>query len=216
MRFYKFLFAFCVSWFVFLCLLHYFSLRPPWLDEKFVLDSIENLSFRAIFGPLRHSQVFPRLYLILIKFLSERFSYNVLSLRFLPLLSMLFAFFIWAKVYKSAFSSRWEYLLALFSFSSSYHLSYYAAELKQYSMDVLVVGIFCLYIIYQRRYIEEKPTILFGIVTFLLPLALLFSYISFFLFWIVLYNFLFIARKDSRVSAATGGALPISGSPRRA
>ena len=42
-----------------LCLLHYFSQRPLWLDEGFVLNNLQGLSFLEIFGPLRNAQGFP-------------------------------------------------------------------------------------------------------------------------------------------------------------
>jgi len=198
-RIYRLLFIACALWFIFLCLLHYFSLRPLWLDENFIFENIKSLRFEQLPGPLKNSQAFPRVYLICIKCFSQIFNYTVLSLRFFPLIIMLSAFFVWVKIYKNEFSNKWHSLLAIFSFASSYYLSYYASELKQYSMDVLVVGFFCLYLIYQRQLVDKKPSRFFIITTFLLPFTLLFSYSSFFVFWIVIYNFLFIIKKNYRL-----------------
>ncbi|MBL7196763.1 MAG: hypothetical protein ISS47_01540 [Candidatus Omnitrophica bacterium] len=191
----------CIVWFIFLCLAHYFSLRPLWLDENFIFENIKNLQFGQLLGPLKDSQAFPRAYLICIKCFSQIFNYRVLSLRFFPLIIMLSAFFVWSKIYARTFANKWHSLLAIFSFASSYYLSYYASELKQYSMDVLVVGFFCLYLIYQRQQVDKKPSRFFIITTFLLSLTLLFSYSSFFVFWIVIYNFLFIVKKNPKFLA---------------
>lgn len=213
-KIYKISFVSCVAWFLSLCFLHYFSLRPLWCDEQCVFENIENYSFLQIFSQLRQYQVFPRVYLFIIKFLSQIFNYHLLSLRFFSLTSMLSAFFIWAKVYKKAFSCKWHYLLALFSFGGSYYLSYYAAELKQYSMDVLVMGIFCLYLFYQKQLFNKAPSKLFFVATLLLPVSFCFSYASFFVFWIVIYNYIFIVRRNFKilpllVSYSTGCLLVI-------
>ncbi|MBM3255751.1 MAG: hypothetical protein FJZ08_05565 [Candidatus Omnitrophica bacterium] len=90
---------------------------------------------------------------------------------------MFLAFWAWLKAYKNN-------LLAVFSFSVSYWLVYYAAELKPYSMDLLVVGIFCLLLGYKRGLI------------FFLPLLLFFSYAAIFVFWIPAYNLFMLWRKD--------------------
>ncbi len=199
MKIYKFLVVACISWFIFLCLLHYFSQRPLWLDENFILENIKSLNLGETLGPLKNCQAFPRIYLIVIKYLSQKFNYNTLSLRFFALISMLSAFFIWAKIYKRELPYKWHSLLALFSFASSYYLSYYASELKHYSMDVLVIGIFCLYLAYQKQYLDKRLSKFFIITTLLLPFTIFFSYSSFFIFWIVIYNFLFIVKKNPKV-----------------
>jgi hypothetical protein len=112
---------------------------------------------------------------------------------------MLLAFFVWARIYSKEFSHKWHFLLALFSFASSYRLVYYAAELKQFSLDVLVMGIFCLYLVYQKKTMEKRLTGDFVILTLFLPLTIALSYAGLFIFWIVIYNFLFSTKKDSRI-----------------
>lgn len=112
---------------------------------------------------------------------------------------MLLSLFVWAKIYKERFSLGWTFFLVLFSFCSSYRLVYYAVELKQYSMDVLAVGIFCLYLNYQQRFEYKKPVIDFIIITILLPFLIFLSYSTLFVFWIVIYNFLFIVRKNKNM-----------------
>ena len=196
--------------FIFLCLLHYFSLRPLWLDENFILINLKALNLTAIFGPLEHNQAFPRVYLALIKVFSRRFDYNLLALRFFPLLAGLAGFFIWLKLYQKVFSGVKNQLLAIFSFCGSYYLSYYACELKPYSMDLMVVGLFCLYFYWQRRIILTKISKVFIFLTLLLPLCLFFSYAAFFVFWIVAYNFIFAFRRDYKLLHLAAAYLGVS------
>jgi len=198
-RKYRTLLISCILWFVFLCVFHYLSARPLWLDESYIFENIKTSSSAQLLGPLKNSQAFPRIYLIIIKNFSRMFDYSVFALRFIPLLCMLSAFFIWIKIYKKGFPNKWYFLLALFPFVSSYSLSYYASELKPYSLDVLAIGVFCLYLINQERMAKEGPSKIFAIVTLLLPLTLLLSYGSFFLFWVVIYNFLYIVRNNRKV-----------------
>ena len=58
----------CLILFLFLCFLHFFSQRPLWLDERFILKNMQELSYPQVFGPLKYSQAFPRLHLLIIKF----------------------------------------------------------------------------------------------------------------------------------------------------
>jgi len=207
---YKILAFVCIILFIFLCFFHYFSQRPLWEDERYILNNIRNLSFRQLFGPLQQSQAFPRVYLAGIKLFSKVFNHNVLSLRFFPFLSGLGAFFIWRKVYQESFNSRWLSLLALFSLSSSYYFSYYAAELKQYSLDLLVVGLFCLYLTYQRKAISLELKKTFVVTTLLLPFTLFISYAGFLVFWMVIYNFLLSLRENRKIVYLMLGYIVIS------
>lgn len=200
MKIYKFLFISCILWFIFLCLLHYFSLRPLWLDENLVFKNLQELSSLEILGPLKYTQVFPRVYLTIINFVAHEFNYNLLALRFLPLLCMLLAFFVWLRVYQKMLLGKWQALLAIFSFASSYRIIYYASELKPYSMDVLVAGLFCWYLICQKQLCNKAPSKPFIMATLLLPLTLVFSYSTFFLFWLVIYNFIFMIKKNYKIA----------------
>jgi len=200
MKAYKILFISCILWFVFLCLLHYFSLRPLWLDEELVFKNLKELSSLKLLGPLGYTQMFPRLYLIIINFFARGFDYNLLALRLPSLLSMLLAFFVWLRVFQKILPGKWQVLLAIFSFASSYRIIYYAAELKPYSMDLLVAGVFCWYLIYQKQLATEAPSKLFSAITFLLPFTLALSYSSFFFFWMVIYNFIFVAKKNHKAA----------------
>lgn len=193
----KFLITACGLGFIFFCLLHYFSQRPLWLDENFILDNIKS---NHIFGPLEHTQAFPRFYLFLIKSFSSLFNYHILSLRFFSLGAMLGAFFVWAKIYRDEFLLSKNFLVAMFSFPSSFYITYYAAELKPYSMDVLVMGLCCFYLSHQKKYLEKKTlSKSFVATTLLLPFTILFSYSSLFVFWLVIYNFLFFLKEKKNI-----------------
>ena len=198
MKLSRYIFVSCAVIFIGLCFLHYFSSRPLWLDEDFILKNIQTLDYQKLKGPLQHSQAFPRTYLIAIKAVANNFDYSPLSLRFFPLLAMIIAFFIWGKLYKNNHSFKWLFFLSIFAFSASYYMSYYSAELKPYSMDVLVTGLFSLYIFSQKHILQERPTLKFIIATVFLPLAILFSYASIFLFWVVIYNYLYIVKANRK------------------
>ena len=186
----------CGSIFVSLCLLHYFSQRPLWNDEQAVFASIPALSYHDLFGPLLGGQVFPRAQLVLIKWLGSFFNDHLLALRFFSLLFMLSAFLVWTKIYiRSWGDARWS-LLAVFSFVCAYQMSYYAAELKPYAFDVLAVGIFFLYFLYQQNFSSKSPTRDLFILSAFVPALVFFSYGAVFVFWIAGFNFILLARKN--------------------
>ena len=189
----------CSGAFLFLCLLHFFSQRPLWLDEVSILKNIQELNYQQLFGPLNYAQAFPRVYLVVIKLVSGFFNYHVLALRIFPLISMLLGYAIWRKIYKEVFGSTGFFLLALFSMTGGYYFSYYAGEFKPYAMDVLVVGIFSWFLMRQKAWVEENRFARCYAVAVGLPFTLFFSYAAFLVFWMVGYNFLFLLRKRKDV-----------------
>ena len=187
-------------WFLFLCLLHYFSNRPLWLDENFILENIHQLKIPQLFGILKNSQIFPRFYLVLVKLFSQCFSYNALSLRFLPLVFMLLGFTVWISIYKFESKTNFFLFLLVFSFAGSHFTTYYAAEVKQYSCDLFSAGIYTLFIYYQRKYIaKEIPVKYLWFFNLFSPLLILFSYISFLMAWMVAYNYLFFIKVNREI-----------------
>lgn len=192
----KYLIGACVFLYVFFAFLHYFSQRPLWLDEQFVFASVESYNYGQIFGPLKTQQAFPRVYLALVKALSMPFDYHLLALRFLSLVFMLAAFFVWLKLYKQNTKNTWQLALLLLSFACSYRLTYYGAELKHYSMDVLTVALFSWYLGRQQKLVHEKPRRLdYGCVV-CLPLLLFFSYSGLFVFWMVVWNLVLMVKRN--------------------
>ena len=194
--------ALIAGWFLFLCLLHYFSKRPLWLDERLLFENIRDFSVAQLFGPLKNTQVFPRAYLALIKLISQPFSYNALALRLLPLVFMLAGFFVWLKIYRLSAKAALFLVILLFSFASSHFTTYYAAEFKQYSCDLFATGVFVLFIIYQGKFADGDNLLrklwFFSIIS---PFLLFFSYISALLMWIVAYNYFLLLRKGRKLAA---------------
>ena len=179
-----------IAWYVILALSHYFNQRALWNDEECVFQSIHNFSSHELFSKsLAALQVFPRVYLYLIQSFSKNFDFQLLSLRFFPFLFMMLGFFAWLKIASLYFKNKWEYFLFAFSWAGSITLIYYAAELKQYSMDVLAAALLILFIHYQRNF-DERPSGMksYYCLLFLLPFLLLFSYPVLFFLSIPLVN----------------------------
>ncbi len=185
-----------ILWFLSLCLLNYFAQKPR-MDEGEILRNIKELTIPGLFGELKDNQVFPRAYLALISLFSSRFSYSILSLRFFPLLFMVAGFFLWRYLYKQESRTNLIYFLLMFSFASSVFIIDYAAYLKQYSCDLFVIAVFTLFINYQKKYLNGevsiKPLWFFSIFT---PFLIAFSQMSFLIFWIIIYNYLFLFKID--------------------
>ena len=186
--------------FIFLNLLHYFSLRPLWLDEQYVFASVHDYNYLQIFGPLKTQQAFPRVYLVIVKFLSQAFDYHLLALRFFSLVSMLAAFFVWIRLYQRHIKEDWVEFFSILAFVCSFRLSYYAAELKPYSMDVLVAGLFCGFFYYQEKFKDKSPSLQLYCLSGLLPFLIFFSYAGLFIFWIAIVNFLILTIQNRRLT----------------
>jgi len=185
-------------WFIFLCLLHYFSQRSLWLDEQLLFGNIRDFNFNQLFGPLKDTQVFPRVYLMIVKAMFELFSCNLLALRFLPLVFMLAGFFVWLKIYKLNAKTYFFLILLVFTFASSHFTTYYASELKQYSCDLFVAAVFVLFIYYQSKIDEAGNSLKYiWIFSFICPFLVFFSYISLLFLWIPIYNYA-LALKNNR------------------
>ncbi len=180
---------FFMGMFVLLCGAHLFSQRPLWLDEQFVFASLTTYSYEQIFGPLKTQQAFPRLYLSVIKFISEPFQYHLVAVRLLSFIAMLTAFACWMKVYRRLIAHPLMLLIAVLSFVCSYRMVYYSAELKHYSMDVLSVVLYLVFFMLPTQaHKKSSPWFVLGSVC--LPFTLFFSYSALFVFWILPLNFL--------------------------
>ncbi|MDD5634641.1 MAG: hypothetical protein PHW46_05130 [Candidatus Omnitrophica bacterium] len=185
------------GFYFFLCFLHYASGRPLWLDENFIYTSLKTLSPLQLFGPLG-SQAFPRVYLIAVKLVSQVSNYDVFSLRFFSLIAMIGAFFLWTYIYRKEENKGMGYFLFVLTWCGSKFMSYYAAELKQYSGEVLVAGVFALFILRQRDYLGDSKRPAPGAwLYFLMPFLVLLSYTAYFFLLIPLYN-LFVQRTKEK------------------
>ncbi len=179
---------FClVGWYALLSFTHYMNQRALWNDEQCVLNSIQQFSNHDIFNrQLLNVQVFPRGYLFLIKNVAQICDDSRLGLRLLPFISMMAAFILWLKIARSQAATFGVYLTFVLSWSASITLIYYAAELKQYSMDVLTAAIFLLFLYHQPQW-QRRPGAGYGLLLLILPFLGLLSYPAFlfliFPFW---------------------------------
>jgi len=166
-----------IVWYLLLCLIQYVYQRPLWNDEHWVFFNLTSFNAREIFSrEFFSAQTFPRVYFFLIQNFSRIFDFNLLSLRFFPFLSMLVAFFVWLKVARYGLKDQWSYLIFVLSWSASAVLIYYASELKQYSMDVLVAAAWLLFLCNQRRIEESRSITSYTLILILLPFLVFFSY----------------------------------------
>ncbi|MDP8212472.1 MAG: hypothetical protein P9X22_04155 [Candidatus Zapsychrus exili] len=178
-----------------LCFTHYFNQRPLWNDEACIFDNVKSLSTKEVFSvPLKSFQVFPRAYLFVIQKVSSPFGYHLLSLRFLSFVFMLLAFFAWQKIAKNEIKDIRERFIFTLSWAASGLLIYYSAELKQYSLDVLVAAVYLLFLYNQDNIKHDK--IRYVACLILLPFLGLFSYPSFMFMMIPLYNLVLDSKKD--------------------
>ncbi len=176
MKYSRLVILFLAGWYVLLVGVHYLNQRPLWNDEQCIFININRYSPLALFSkPLLSLQVFPRFYLFLIQQFSRNFHFYLLALRFLPFVCMLTAFGVWMQIASREFKGKQFYwALYILCWAASLKLIYHAAELKQYSMDVLASGV-CLWCLLQG----------FSRWWYLLPFFCFVSYPS--VFWIPLF-----------------------------
>lgn len=169
------------AWYIILIGVHFFNQRPLWNDEECVLRNITQLSPRDLFSrTLLSDQAFPRSYLCIIQQFSQHWDYSRLSLRLFPFLAMLCAFMVWLRIGFLSWTLPVDRLNFILCWTASVPLIYYAAELKQYSMDVLAASVL-VYLLMKisTRHLSASWLCLF-------PLFGLFSYVSLFLAFVPL------------------------------
>jgi len=189
---------FVVAWYVFICSMHLYQQRPLWNDEIAVFESVENYSARKMFSqPLMAVQVFPRTYLYLIQQFSKAFDFSLWSLRLPSFICMITAFFLWLKIAQYGLKDRWQYLAFVFSWPASGMLLYYSAELKQYSMDVLVAALFILFL-YNQENLQKNKARRYTLFLILLPSLGLFSYPAFIIAAVPMYNLIVAVTKEKK------------------
>ncbi len=189
-----------VGWYLLLIILHYFNQRPLWNDEYCIFLNIYGRSVADFFqGPLTHFQQFPRIYLYFIGQWARIFNFHLLALRFFPFVCMSSAFFIWLYLAKKQVRSVMGLLTFFLCWVASAPLIYYAAELKQYSMDVLATTVFLLFLYHQKNLQQNVSGVAYALILMVLPLFGLFSYPVFFFLLLPIYNILVDIRNNPRL-----------------
>ncbi|MDO8580935.1 MAG: hypothetical protein Q7S13_05590, partial [Candidatus Omnitrophota bacterium] len=186
----------CIAVFVGLCLFHYFSLRPLWIDERLVFESFTERDYPELFSRLKNGQTFPRVYLAAIKAFAAPWNNHLLAVRFFSLVSMLSAYFCWIKLYSQKKEQGLGLLLMILAMTCTFRFSYYASELKPYSLDVFVVALYTWFLIDQRRFETQRPTTGLYVMAAVLPLLMFFSYGSLFVVWMAAFNFLLMLKAN--------------------
>ncbi len=188
-----------IGWYLLLIVVHYFNQRPLWNDEQCILLNIQQMRPSDLFhNPLLSLQEFPRTYLYIIQQFSSHFNFQLLALRFFPFGSMLTAFFIWIYLAQKQIPSLIGLLTFFLCWAASAPLIYYAAELKQYSMDVLVSSLFLLFLYHQKTFRKHFCGPIYALILLLLAVSGLLSYPAFFFMPLPLYNLWMDAKEDSR------------------
>ena len=116
---------------------HYLSGRSLWLDEAMIALNIDQRSFAQLAESLDFNQAAPLGFLWLEKLAVLPFGTSELALRFWPLVAGVAALFVFARLARRMIG-REGAMVACLLFALSAPLTYYAAEVKQYSFDVLV------------------------------------------------------------------------------
>ncbi len=193
-----------MGWYLLMVTVHYFNQRPLWNDEQCVFNSVESFSAQQLFSqPLSNIQQFPKTYLYLIQQVSAPFNWHLLALRFLPFACMVIAFMLWMRIAYRYFQDSWKMVLFVACWVASTPLIYYAAELKQYSMDTMSAAFFAWFLIHQPQW----PTTKVRRWLMALPLLGLFSYPALLFLPLPVINAWVLAGRGWRLPKEIGGYL---------
>jgi hypothetical protein len=117
--------------------LQYASNRSLWLDEALLVSSILERPVGGLLEPLNYGQTAPFGFLLLVKLSTLLLGTSEYVLRLVPFAAALAALALIVPVGRR-YVSRTALPVAVALFALAPYLLYYAAEVKQYSLDVLV------------------------------------------------------------------------------
>jgi hypothetical protein len=112
--------------------------RSLWLDEAMLSLNVLERGFLELLRPLDHAQAAPPAFLLLVKLSVATIGDSEYALRLVPLLAALAALVIFRRL-SARLLPGLPGLVALGLFAVAEPLVHYAAEVKQYSLDVLAV-----------------------------------------------------------------------------
>jgi hypothetical protein len=115
---------------------HYFANRSLWLDEAMLALNIGERSFAGLLDPLAFNQAAPLGFLWLEKLAVSVLGVGEMALRLFPLIAAIVALFLFA-VLARRLLAPYAALAVIVLFALSTSQVYFAAEVKQYSFDVL-------------------------------------------------------------------------------
>jgi hypothetical protein len=135
----------------------YVSSPSLWLDEAALAQNVIGRSFAGLMAPLDRQQVAPLGFLWLEKAAVSLFGTSEYALRLVPLLASVVALPLFAIVARRLLAPI-AAIFALALFAAATPLLYFAAEMKQYSLDVAVtLALFVLATSPRRESGEAKP-----------------------------------------------------------
>ena len=116
----------------------YLSNRSLWLDEAYLVQSFTR-DYAGLLKPLEADQVAPILFLWVVKFFSTLIPDSEYGLRLFPLFCYLASFYFFYQLVWLLIQNSYARLFAMTLFVFNSNLIYFASELKQFIVDVLVV-----------------------------------------------------------------------------
>ena len=116
----------------------YLAVRSLWLDEAMLALNIIHKDVIGLLGSLEYNQGAPLGFLLVEKIVTSLLGINELRLRLFPLISGIISIVIFYMVLKNVLNTA-GVLAALALFAYSPTLIYYSSEVKQYSLDVLMI-----------------------------------------------------------------------------
>jgi hypothetical protein len=137
-----------------IALYQYLFNRSIWLDEAKLALNILDRDYLELAQPLDSGQIAPILFLWIEKLNIQLFGANELALRLLPLLAFLISILLVIKVTTLLTSNKMITWYATALVCLSPRLIYYATEVKQYSIDVMILLL--LYYVFFKPYKTKK------------------------------------------------------------
>ena len=128
--------------------------RSLWMDEAMLALNIVDRSFAGLTQPLAYNQGAPLGFLFIQKLAVTLFGNHDYILRLFPFIASVVSLFLFYHL-ANAVTKGLGRILAVYLFSVSGWLVYYASECKQYSSDVMVC---LLLLLYGQRCIRAEAT----------------------------------------------------------
>ena len=166
---------------------HLLGQRPFWYDELILLLNLMERTYAGLREPLAEWLVAPYAFMVVLKWFGETFGFTELGVRLPVTIASLAALPLFYFVFRR-FVDRATLIVALLLFATSSGLVYYAAEMKQYSFDVLatlLVYCFALPLLREWRHLTFISLSVVGmiVVWFSHPVAFVLGGVGLVLMW---------------------------------
>ncbi|MFC1504031.1 hypothetical protein ACFL6D_01300 [Spirochaetota bacterium] len=146
-----------------------------WLDEFFLIDNVKFSPPLELMGKLKYTQQFPRIYLLLIKWIGHAMKYSHYAFRLLPtsiqIVNILFVYYLFRCRFYDG--NKNKILIAFLLFMTNFTTVMYFTQFKQYTMEVFaaLVAIYQFFAIKKllREGLCNKRYILISALFFIMP-----------------------------------------------